>query len=113
MPKVRVEDLQEGMILGTDVVSSHGQVVLPNGIMLSAKHIALIQTYGIDLLEVDQLPQINDGVSPLTLLPEQTVESIKQELQAYMRETQGEWNEQLFQICLERKAAEYLAKGKR
>lgn len=63
-------DVKPGMILSDDLLDRQGQVLLPQGAVLTAKTIALLPSHGIDMLAVlcgDAAPGAQDRLDHSTI----------------------------------------------
>ena len=52
MARVKLADIEAGMVLKTDVQTSNGQMLMPAGATVNEKHIKTFKTWGINLIEI-------------------------------------------------------------
>ena len=59
MGVLHINDLQEGLVLAEDVKNRHGDVLLPEGMPLTAKDILILETWSItrDLM-AEAIPKV-------------------------------------------------------
>lgn len=53
MPKVNVDEAEEGMVVADDICGPNGQLLLPAGICITAKHLRVLKTWGIRYIGVE------------------------------------------------------------
>ncbi len=52
MPKISVDSAEEGMMVADDICGPNGQLLLPAGISITAKHLRVLKTWGIRYIVV-------------------------------------------------------------
>lgn len=72
MPKKNIEELEEGMVLAEDIKGSQGNLLLTAGVALTEKHIRVMKTWGISLVQIE-------GEEELSYTPEQ-LEKARQQM---------------------------------
>ena len=76
MAWVDVGDLEEGMILGTDLLNAHGQMLLPAGVEITARHIELFRSQRIQEVDIRQ-----PGTGENAEIDMETLEKAKKQVQ--------------------------------
>ncbi len=62
MAKVHIDQLEEGMILSTDVVTMNGQLLLKEGVTVTARHANIFRQWGINEIHIQgDAPEIEAG----------------------------------------------------
>jgi hypothetical protein len=51
---IKVEELENGMVLAHPLINRYGQILLPGGTQLEMKHQMLLRTWGIKTLFIQQ-----------------------------------------------------------
>lgn len=77
MPKKNVEELEEGMVLAEDIKGSQGNLLLTAGVSLTDKHIRVMKTWGISMVEIE-------GEEEVAYTPEQFEQAKAQTTQMFM-----------------------------
>jgi|GEM_PF-1921968 len=106
MPKLGVDDLEEGMVLAEDVRSASGYLLVPKDVPLKAFHIRALNRAGVERFEVAEgAERLKKNIS-LHDVPPEHLKKMKQELEMHFGGVQHtqEIGEVLFNFCLERKA---------
>lgn len=83
MPKVKIDGLQEGMIVAADVRNIDDMLLLPAGAELSARHLKVLRSWGITEVTVEASHQAEDASDPLRRLPPEALAR----MEAALRET--------------------------
>lgn len=68
MPKVKIEQLKEGMVVTTEVKNMDNMLLLPAGCQLSEKHINILQAWGVAEVDIENAGIAAQPVDPLALL---------------------------------------------
>jgi len=106
MPKLKVERLQEGMVIAQDVRNMDEMLLLPAGCTLTPKHIGILQAWGITDVEVVATDGFVDGDDPLTQMSPEEVARLTAETKAIF----WRWEEtnlvemEIFRLVLRRAA---------
>lgn len=53
MPRIKADQLQEGMVVARDVKNIDGMLLVSSGAVLSARQVTILQTWGIFDVEVE------------------------------------------------------------
>lgn len=72
MPKVRIDDLQEGMIVAAPVRNLDDMLLLPADVELTARHLKLLRSWGVHEVAVQDSAEAEDASDPLRRLPPET-----------------------------------------
>lgn len=107
MPKVAIEQLQEGMVLAEDIHNASGQLVVPRGLPLRSIHIRAVHRLGLEEVNVDDASASRvTNAHPLSLLSSHEAKVIEEELEQHFGGIQNanDLGKAIFKICLERKA---------
>jgi len=79
MPRVKTEDLQEGMTVISDVKNIDDMLLIPAGSQLSARQINILQAWGVTDIEVEKAGSGHD-TNPLLKVSSEVVEQMSAEL---------------------------------
>ena len=80
MPKIKLESLQEGMVVASDVKNLDDMLLLPSGCTLSEKHINILQAWGITEVNVEASDAAEELADPLSKVPQSTIGKWEQEI---------------------------------
>lgn len=109
MPKIKIENLREGMVVAKEVKNMEDMLLLPVGCELRSKHIEILQSWGITDVEVQACTGFEEPVDPVQLLPQKVSARLETELRNRF------WNfdpanpiqREVFQLALKRQALLY------
>ena len=76
MPKVKLEFLQEGMEVEADVKNMDDMLLIPAGCELTARHIKVLNAWGITEICVKVTGEMEDGNDPLKKLSAEELETL-------------------------------------
>ena len=79
MPKVKTEQLQEGMLVAAEVKNMDNMLLLPAGCRLSQKHINILEAWGITEVEIEGAGQPLEPADPLAALPPADLERLTEQ----------------------------------
>jgi len=79
MPRVKIEQLAEGMIVVSDVKNIHDMLLIPAGCALTERQIGILQAWGVEQVEVQHSKAIEEA-DPLARLSPETLAKINQEI---------------------------------
>lgn len=68
MPKLKIEQLREGMVVEVDVRNMDDMLLLPAGCELAEKHIGILEAWGVTDVQVKVKDEVADGSDPLAKL---------------------------------------------
>jgi hypothetical protein len=77
MPKVKIDDLQEGMIVAADVRNIDDMLLLPAGAELTARHLKVLRSWGITEVTVQATHEAEDASDPLRRIPPEALARIE------------------------------------
>ena len=80
MPKVKLDVLQEGMVVTADVKNLDDMLLIPAGCPLTEKHIDILRAWGIPEVQVDSAGETAETVDPLQLLSPEGLASLEAEV---------------------------------
>ena len=79
MPKLKTDQLKEGMLVVKDVKNIDDMLLIPTGCSLTERQINILQAWGVNEIEV-QGPGVVENADPLTKLKPEQVERLTAEL---------------------------------
>lgn len=82
MPKVKIDNAREGMVISRNVTNMDDMLLIPSGCELSARHLKLLRTWGIAEVEVEAGEEPDASQDPLAQLPPEVVAELKASLLA-------------------------------
>jgi hypothetical protein len=102
-----LENLAEGMVTAEPVLNHLGQLLLGKGVALSARHLTVLKTWGIEKClveggEAEITPEMNETVRKLAL------EQVKNRLRW---EPGNSWEAEIIEIAVRQTARRCLEKG--
>lgn len=80
MPRIKTELLQDGMVVASDVKNLDNMLLIPSGCKLTARHIGILQAWGVLEINVEATGEETDTDRFSRLPPEQ-----QEKLQAEVR----------------------------
>jgi hypothetical protein len=112
MPNVKLESLQEGMIVTADVRNLDNMLLIPAGCALSGRQIDILSAWGIAEIQVEACGDSEDFVDLLQQLPPETLEQLTRDLKAAFWEPVDESpvQQEVFNLVLRRRAKQALQK---
>lgn len=66
MPRIRSENLREGMVVSRDVKNIDGMLLASSGAVLSARQVTILQTWGVADIDVEGTEDDTRNGSPLS-----------------------------------------------
>lgn len=106
MPKIKTEALLEGLVAAEDVRNMDDMLLFPAGTELTARHIHILQTWGVTEIAVESAGDTQEEVDPLAKLPPEVAAKLTTEL----RERFWDYDEsqppqkEIFRVALRRAA---------
>jgi hypothetical protein len=102
-----LENLAEGLVTAEPVLNHLGQLLLGKGVALSARHLTVLKTWGIEKClveggEPETTPEMNEAVRNLAL------EQVRNRL---CWEPRNSWDSEIIQIAVEQAVRRCLEKG--
>ena len=82
MPKVKLDDLREGMIVAADVRNLDDMLLLPAEAQLTARHITVLRSWGVSEVHVQSSNEADDASDPLRRLPPETLARMEEKLRS-------------------------------
>jgi hypothetical protein len=82
MPKVKLDNLNEGMVTAAEIRNSDDMLLIPSGCELTARHIRVLKTWGIPEIQVEACGEAEDPSNPLLKLSPEQVAAIESEMRA-------------------------------
>ena len=110
MPKVKIELLKEGMVVAADVKNMDNMLLMPAGAALSAKHISILQAWGVGEIDVEAADNIAAAADPIDQLPPEVASRLAAEIKSLfwkLDETDPVQME-IFKLILHRRARKQL-----
>jgi hypothetical protein len=109
MPRVKIENLREGMVVAKEVKNMEDMLLLPVGCEIRPKHIEILQCWGITDVDVEAFDGLEEPENPIELLPPKVAARLETELRKRF------WNfnpnnlvqKEVFRLALKRKAKLY------
>ena len=80
MSRVRVKEIESGMVLSEDVVDKNGRFLLGKGCELASKHIRAFLAWGVSSVEVEGDDAVLEQV--ITEVPDDVLEKIELQISA-------------------------------
>jgi hypothetical protein len=112
MPNVKLEALQVGMIVTTDVRNMDNMLLIPSGCALTERQINVLNAWGIAEIQVETCDGAEEPLDILQQLPPEVLAKMSEELRASFWEP-IETNlvqQEVFDLVLRRKARLKLGK---
>ena len=81
MPKVKIEQLTEGMVVTSEVKSMDNMLLLPAGCKLTEKHINILQAWGVAEVEIENAGPAAQPVDPLARLSPEELARLTEQTQ--------------------------------
>lgn len=78
--KVKLDDLQEGMKVAADVKNLDDMLLIPAGCELTARHIRILQTWGVAEVSIESGEEDTNVNDPLKRLPPEVLERLQGEV---------------------------------
>ncbi len=105
MPYVKLESLQEGMIVLDNVRNLDNMLLIPAGCALSERHINILNAWGVAEIQVQECGDAEDSAAGLEQLPAEALEQLTRELQALFWEPpeQSPVQQEIFNLVLRRR----------
>jgi len=112
MPNVKLEALQVGMIVTTDVRNMDNMLLIPSGCALTERQIDVLNAWGIPEIQVQACDGPEDPPDILEQLPPGMLAQISEELKAAFWEPieNNLVQKDVFDLMLRRKARQILGK---
>jgi len=111
MPKLKIEQLQEGMVVTVDVRNMDDMLLIPAGCKLAEKHIGILEAWGVMDVEVQVTDEVADSSNPLAKLPPEETARLTEETKAifWQLDESSPVQMQVFDLVLRRAARRVLA----
>jgi hypothetical protein len=114
MVRVKAEELQPGMVVARDVKNIDGMLLAPSGCELSERQIDILQTWGVEEIEIEASAEQAKARDPLAQLPPEVLAKITAELRArfWKPDDFGPVPAEIFKLMLLRQARRILNPAK-
>ena len=111
MSRIRVKEIESGMILADDVVDKNGRFLLGKGCELAAKHIRAFMAWGISSVEVEGDEPAPEQIA--TQIPDDVMQQIHAEISARFNNSNTEhpFIKALMDKAVDFKIVEYTQEG--
>jgi len=112
MPKVKLAAVREGMVVTADVKNMDNMLLIPEGCVLTEKHIDILSAWGIPEVEVDSASSAEAPGDILQQIAPELLEEVRKELAEAFWEPldKGPVQSEVFDLVLRRKVRQTLAK---
>lgn len=112
MPKVKLESLQEGMIVMNDVRNMDNMLLIPAGCALSDRQINILNAWGIAEIQVEACDDSEESTDILQQLPPETLQKISEEIASAFWDPidKNPVQQEVFNLVLRRRAKQILGK---
>jgi len=112
MPNVKLEALQVGMIVTTDVRNMDNMLLIPSGCALTERQIDVLSAWGIGEIQVETCDGPEETLDILQQLPGEVLAQLTEELRAAFWEPieNNLVQREVFDLVLRRKARLFLGK---
>ena len=106
MPKIKVEQLQEGMVVTAEVKNMDNMLLLPVGCTLTEKHISKLLAWGIAEVNVEHAGAAAEPADPLAKLPPEVLARLTEQVKQQFWELDLNQSVQaaIFNLALRRRA---------
>ena len=82
MPKVKIEQLREGMLVAAEVKNMDNMLLLPAGCRLTQRHINILEAWGIAEVNIEDAGQAAQPANPLAVLSPAELERLTEQTKA-------------------------------
>jgi len=106
MPRIKIDQLKEGMVIAADVKNMDGMLLLPAGCALSERQIDVLHAWGVAEVSVEAADGLDSSADPLAKLPPDVAARLAAEVKALFWEL-DETNpvqQEVFRLVLRRRA---------
>jgi len=83
MPRLKTDQLKEGMVVAEGVKNIDNMLLIPAGCALSERHINILQSWGINEIDVQADANTADTGDPLAKLPPEILARLTAEVRGY------------------------------
>lgn len=110
MRKVKLDDLQEGMVVAADVKNLDDMLLIPAGSELTARHIRILRTWGIPEVAVETGGEGEENTDPLLKLAPETAAKLESDVRSRFWKLDGTnpAQKELLRLTLRRAARQLL-----
>lgn len=111
MPKLKLEQLKPGMIVAVSVKNMDDMLLAPAGCELSERHINILETWGINEVDVEAAEEVEAPADPLSKLLPDVRARLEQEARAVFwdYDESNPVQQEFFKMVLMRKARHFSA----
>jgi hypothetical protein len=105
MPRIKIEQLQEGMVVASDVKNIDNMLLIPAGCTLTERQINVLQAWGVAEIEVQGV-QTSADADPLAGLPPEETAKLSAELRDlfWQPDDSNPVFAEIFKLMLQRRA---------
>jgi hypothetical protein len=113
MPKVKTENLKEGMVVSADIKNLDDMLLIPSGAQLSPRHIKILMTWGINEVQVEATEDGSQSDDPMATIDPEVLEKIKAETLKVFRslDESSKVQQEIFRLVTRRRVMQTLADG--
>ena len=113
MPKIKLDSLQEGMIVAADVRNMDDMLLLPAGCELSGRHIQILRTWGVAEVMVEATGETEAEADPLSKLSPEEAARIEAEVKSrfHQFDETNPVQKELLRLMIRRKALQLTQKA--
>ena len=104
MPKIKIEQVKQGMVVGSDVKNIDSMLLVPAGCTLSERQINILNSWGVTEIEVVEAEGC-EPADPLSALPPDELLKLTAEVKArfWKADEKNPVFMEIFKIALERR----------
>jgi hypothetical protein len=113
MPKIKLDSLQEGMVVAADVRNMDDMLLLPAGCELSGRHIQILRTWGVAEVMVEATGEAEAAADPLAKLSPEEAARLEAEVRSQFHnyDEANVVQKELLRLMLRRRAVQLTQKA--
>jgi len=110
VPKIKIEDVAEGMVVESDVRNLNDMVLISKGTRLSRGMVEKMVAWGVAEVDIRASEELRQILDPVELLPADVAERFSGEVRERFPQLEegDELMNELYRIAVRRKAKKYL-----
>jgi hypothetical protein len=110
MPKIKTDQLKEGMVVKTDVKNLDDMLLIPSACALTPKHIKILNAWGIAEVNVESSGAAEETPNPLSKLSPEMAAKLEAELKNrfWKFDETHSIQKEVFRLALHRRARQGL-----
>lgn len=111
MPKVKTEQLKEGMVVAADIKNMEDMLLIPAGAELGPRHIKILMTWGISEVQVEASEDGSESHDPLAAIPPEVVAKTTIETRGCFRglDESSKVQQEILRLTIRRRLRQMLA----